>query len=179
MKIRLSASTLTFLVVAIVSGAACWWLKGADVVIEAVASCGDLILYVLPQIVAGILIGGFAQQLVSKERMAELLGGDSGLMGLVLASFAGFVTPGGPFTSFPLVYALWVAGADAGALVAYLSSWAILGLNRLLIWELPFLGVEFSLLRFVVCLPFPILAGIIARVILARTSFHLGPRPEA
>lgn len=179
MRLRLSASTLIFTGVALASGAACWWLKGGATVIAAIASSTDLIVYVLPQIVAGILIGGFAQQLVSKERMATLLGGDSGFAGLAIASFAGLITPGGPFTSFPLVYALWVAGADAGALVAYLSSWAILGLNRTLIWELPFLGVEFTLLRFVVCLPLPIIAGILARLIITKTSFHLGPRPEA
>ncbi len=179
MKLRMSTGTMIFLVVAIASGIASYWLNGADTVIEALRSCVGLILYVMPQIVAGILIGGFAQQLVSKDKMAALLGGNSGVGGLALAGLAGMLTPGGPFTSFPLVYALWVAGADAGALVAYLSSWAILGLNRLLIWELPFLGVEFTALRFVVCLPIPIVAGLLARIILARTPFDLGRRPAA
>jgi len=176
---KISTGTLVFLAIALVSGIACLWLKGWDVFLAAALSCVDLLILVGPQIVAGILIGGFAQQLVSKERMAALLGGDSGVRGLILASFAGMMTPGGPFTSFPIVYALWTAGADVGALVAYLTSWAVLGLNRLLIWDLPFLGLEFSILRTVVCLPVPILAGIIARLVLARTGFGIGERPTS
>ena len=37
------------------------------------------------------------------------------------------------------------------------------GLLRLVIWEIPFLGFDFSMLRFVICLPMGIVAGIIAR----------------
>ena len=58
---------------------------------------------------------------------------------------------------------LGAAGADRGAMIAYVSSWAILGLQRILVWDVPFMGAEFSLLRFLVCLPLPIIAGLIAR----------------
>ena len=56
-----------------------------------------------------------------------------------------------------MVYALWVAGADAGALIAFIASWSLLGFNRLIVWELPLLGVEFTAIRYVACLPLPIL----------------------
>ena len=98
----------------------------------------------------------------------------AGLRGLLLASGAGAATPGGPFTSFPLIHALRAAGAEAGTLMAFLAAWALIGLNRVIVWELPLLGGEFTALRVAACLPLPILVGLLARW-LSRWP-HLAPR---
>ena len=66
-------------------------------------------------------------------------------------------------SSASLLVLIGGVGADRGILVAYISSWAMLGLQRILVWDLPLMGVEFSVIRFLVCLPLPILAGLIAR----------------
>jgi len=95
----------------------------------------------------------------------------------MLATAAGTITPGGPFTSFPIVHALWVAGADAGALIAYLTAWALIGLNRLIVWELPVMGAEFALVRTLVCLPLPIVAGLIARALVRSPVLALRKAP--
>src|SRR5690606_20214012 len=87
---------------------------------------------------------------------------------VVLACFLGVVMPGGPFASFPLVYALGRSGAGTGALIAFLVAWATVGFQRLLIWEIPFMGAEFALLRFIVSLPLPIIAGLVASWLEAR-----------
>ena len=76
---------------------------------------------------------------------------------------AGALTPGGPSSAYPLLAVLGASGADRGAMVAYITSWAILGMQRVLIWDVPFLGAEFAILRTLVSLPLPILAGLIAR----------------
>ena len=76
-----------------------------------------------------------------------------------------------------MVYALWVAGADAGALIAFISAWSLIGFNRLIVWELPLLGGEFTALRYIVCLPLPIVAGLIARWLGRWQVFRLVP-PE-
>ena len=177
MKFRLNSGIPVYAGVAAIAGLACFWVKGGEAFREAIIAFSRLFVLIAPEILAGVLIGGFVQQLVSREKVAELLGTRSGIGGLLFAGVAGMLTPGGPFTSFPLVYALWTAGADIGALIAYLSSWSLLGLNRLIIYELPFLGPEFSILRFVVSLPLPILAGLLARAISARTGFSIGEGP--
>ena len=64
---------------------------------------------------------------------------------------------------FSLLAVLGGAGADRGALIAYITSWAMLGLQRVLVWDVPFMGAEFSLTRLLICLPLPIIAGLIAR----------------
>jgi hypothetical protein len=68
-------------------------------------------------------------------------------------------------TSFPLVTALHAAGTGRSALIAYLTSWSTLGLQRILAWELPLMGVEFAALRFVVSLPLPLVAGLVSRLL--------------
>lgn len=166
-----------FLGLAVLSGGACLALGGFGAVGAAIGEAGELFLYILPQLGAGLIIGGLVQQLVDRDRIARTLGAQSGVKGLVVASAAGMVTPGGPFTSFPLVHALWSSGADAGALIAYIVAWALIGLNRLLVWELPFMGAEFALLRFAVSLPLPILAGLAARWIVIATPLKLREAP--
>ena len=86
--------------------------------------------------------------------------------GLALATALGAATPGGPFAAFPIVYALALAGADVGAVVAYLTAWSVLGLHRLIIWELPLMGLDFVTARTLASLPLPLVSGLIARLLM-------------
>ncbi len=174
---KIDKTTIVFFLLALVSGVACVIMRGAEVVRDAVLASGSLLVFVAPQIAAGLLIGGLTQHLLSKEKAAALFGRQSGMRGLLLATFAGIVTPGGPFTSFPLVFAMWTAGADIGAVITYLTSWALLGLNRTIIWEIPFMGLHFSVLRLAVSVPLPFIAGLIGRLIAAH--IEIKPSDEA
>lgn len=174
---QLSKSDFVFLFLAIAGGIACYWQGGFALVGDGVMEAGWLLLIVMPQLAAGLLMGGLISRLVSREKVASLLGKQSGMRGLLLACAAGAITPGGPFTSFPIVHALWVAGADAGALIAYLTAWALIGLNRLIVWELPLMGAEFTLIRTLACLPLPIIAGLIARALVRSPLFALREVP--
>lgn len=164
-------TTQVFLAIASLSGLACLVLRGAGAALEALGDAATLLAVVAPQVIAGLIIGGLLQTLISRDWMERSFGRESGLRGLVLATVGGVITPTGPFAAFPLVYALWKAGADAGTLVAYLTGWAILGLHRIVVWELPFMGPEFALLRFVLCLPMPILGGWLARRLMRLPLF--------
>jgi hypothetical protein len=64
-------------------------------------------------------------------------------------------------------------GADSGPLVAYLTSWAILGAQRIFIWEIPLMGLRFASFRFGVSLFLPFLAGMTAR----RLAGRMGASP--
>lgn len=167
---RINRTELGFAVFAAVSGALCFWLGGADAIWRALGSAGRTVLMIAPMFAAGLLLAGLVHVLVPREGVARWLGAASGVRGLLIAMGVGAFTPGGPFTSFPLVVALAEAGADVGVLVAYLTSWATLGFNRILIWELPLLGADFVALRVVASLPLPLLAGLIARAIAERLA---------
>lgn len=174
---KLARTDIVFLVLAILGGIACFRQGGLPMVGAGFAEAGWLLMIVLPQLTAGLLMGGLVSRLVGRDRVAALLGQRSGMRGLILATFAGAITPGGPFTSFPIVHALWVAGADAGALIAYLTAWALIGVNRLIVWELPLMGAEFTAVRTLVCLPLPILAGLFARALVRLPLFALRKAP--
>lgn len=162
---RISRTELGFAAFAAVSGVLCLWLGGVDAIWRALGSAGQTILVILPMFAAGLLLAGLVHVLVPREGVARWLGAASGLRGLLIAMGVGAFTPGGPITSFPLVVALAEAGADIGVLVAYLTAWATLGLNRILIWELPLLNADFVAVRVAASLPLPIVAGLIARAI--------------
>ncbi|MEE8534317.1 MAG: hypothetical protein V3S95_12320, partial [Alphaproteobacteria bacterium] len=81
----------------------------------------------------------------------------------------------GPLTSFPIVVALYASGAARGTLVAYITAWAMLGVQRMLVWEIPFMGGEFALLRITCVAALPVLAGLMARYV----PVTLKPAPGA
>jgi len=170
---RLSRTDLGFVALAVGSALLCYTLDGLPAVEDALLQSATLLLAILPQLAGGLLIGGLVQQLMGKDRIAGLLGAGSGLRGLLIATVAGALTPGGPFTSFPLVYGLWMAGAEAGSLIAYIASWSLLGFARVIVWELPLMGLEFTWIRLVVSLPLPIIAGLLARRLTKMPMFRL------
>lgn len=116
----------------------------------------------LLRIAAAQLVAGLAWVLLPRDRVRQLLGSHRGRHRLLIAAAAGIVTPGGPVSAFSFLAVMAAAGADGGILVTYITSWALLGVQRIVVWDVPFMGTEFSALRFCVCLPLPLFAGWIA-----------------
>lgn len=119
---------------------------------------------ILPKVMLGCLIGALIRLLISRETIERFIGEGSGLMGLALAGLIGMLFPAGPFTIFPLAVVLMASGADRGAAIAFISAWLLVGVNRAIIWEMPFFGTDFVLFRFLISLPMPILLGLSARL---------------
>jgi uncharacterized membrane protein YraQ (UPF0718 family) len=166
-------TTIVFLVLALISATALATLRAPSAAVDAIGAALTLFLKIAPLIVIGLFLGGLVKAMTRPEQIAPWLGAQSGWFGLVLASLLGAVTPGGPFAAFPIVYALFAAGADIGAVVAFLTGWSLLALHRVVIWELPLVGAEFVGLRLLVSLPLPILAGLLARrLVLSVPAFQ-------
>ena len=163
------ASFWGFMLIAVFAGAACYYLKGPEAVANALGKDGNLLLGLMPRVVVAISIAALVWYLLPRDKISALVGKESGLKGLVIATVAGTVTPGGPSSAYALLGVLGLSGADRGAMVAYITAWAMLGLQRILVWDLPFMGTEFALFRILVSIPLPIIAGLIAR----RLPFEL------
>lgn len=146
-------------------GALVWLLRGQDEFRHAVDETVQLALYIVPRVGGALLMAAFLQILVPREIVARLIGERAGLSGILVATVAGALTPGGPLTSFPIVVALYAAGAGKGALVAYITSWAMLGMQRVLVWEYPLLGADFTLLRLAASAALPVIAGAAAHIL--------------
>ena len=95
--------------------------------------------------------------------MARWVGSESGFLGLVVAFVGALMLPGSPLTIFPVASAFMMIGADVGAVVVYITAWSLIGYQRALVWEFPFLGPDFVIWRIILSLPLPFVAGILAR----------------
>lgn len=144
-------------------GGLCYLWKGEAAFVRAFWADIAIVETMAPRFLLGLLLVGFLTVLIPKDAVAGALGAGSGFKGLLIAAGAGAVLPGGPWVIMPLVLAIARAGADAGACVAFVVAWGVLGLNRLLVWEAPFLGFEVASLRWLAAVPLPILAGLAIR----------------
>jgi uncharacterized membrane protein YraQ (UPF0718 family) len=158
------------------SGIACYVLRGPDAFFATFRTDLEMVVLITPRLGAALLLAAAIQVLLPREKVARWLGDRAGLRGILLATGAGMVTPGGPMTSFPVVNALHEAGTGRGALVAYLTSWSTQGFQRILMWELPLMGIEFATFRFLVSLPLPIVAGLVSRYVPIDTEPRANPR---
>lgn len=164
-RVRIDRITRFFAALALASAAGVWALHGGEALLGTLAGAGGLLLRIAPLIIAALFIGGYVQALLPRDLVARWLGENSGAGGYLLAMVAGMLTPAGPYGAFPLVLALRRGGAPYDVCVVYLTAWATLGIHRVVIWELPFLGADFVALRAAVSLPLPIAAGLLARAV--------------
>ena len=168
-------STAFIAVVVVTAAVVVYTRDGQARFLEILTSDVLLFLDILPKVLAACLIATFVTVLMPREAVVRWVGGESGFLGLIIATLAGIVVPGGPITVFPIAAAFIAIGADIGATIAFVTSWTLLGYGRALVWELPFFGPEFVIWRSLLALPLPLVAGLLARFI-ARM---IPPRPGA
>lgn len=126
-----------------------------------------LLIKIFPVLILAFGISGLAQAIVPKEIVARWLGRESGWRGIWLGCLVGAITPGGPYTSFPVVAALYQAGAGLGTLVAYVTAWSLWAVARLPI-EAALISPKFMLFRLLSSLFFPPVAGGIAHLFFSK-----------
>jgi uncharacterized membrane protein YraQ (UPF0718 family) len=126
---------------------------------------GRMLLDIGPRLVAALIMTGMLQLLIAPEWIQHWLGGGSTHRAIFSGFVAGILTPGGPMVSFPIMTVFYKGGASLSALVAYMTSWSLFGFQRMLAWELPFMGTRFLLARVLPTLVFPIVAGYLVRFI--------------
>ncbi len=125
---------------------------------------------------AVLMLAAIIEVMLPKGLVERWLGVGSGFKGIMVATFAGAFTPGGPFVSFPLVLALYRAGAAWAPLVTYITAWSILSVARTLVFEIPLVGVELPMVRYLSCIVLPPIAGLTAQYI---ARFYRPPAQEA
>jgi len=109
-------------------------------------------------IVLAFVIVGFVNVLSPQKLVQEWIGPASGLQGILLAEVVGMLLPGGPYVVFPLIAILSEAGAGIAPVITLITSWSTQSLLTLS-FELPLMGWRFMLIRWVLGLGIPLLAG--------------------
>lgn len=176
-KRSLDLPLIIFVALSAGTGVACYIELGAGAFLDSLRGDIGLLAFVAPKLGAAMLVAAFVQILLPPKVFAKLMGPASGVRGMAIASAAGTFTPGGPMTSFPLVTVLRDSGTGRGSLVSYVTAWSTNGLQRVFVWEVPLMGVEFALLRFLVSMPLGIIAGLMVRIFAEETGVGADKEP--
>ena len=163
----MKAAFFMMLVLSIILGGIAYH-KSPQLPIQALKSGGGLLLRLIPLLVLAFFVAGLVEVLLPKELLLRWVGAESGFKGILIGTFLGAITPGGPFVQFPIVAAMFKAGAHIGPLIAYLSAWALLGINRVIAYEIPLLGFQITFTRLLCSFIFPIIIGYMAKLVYAR-----------
>lgn len=119
----------------------------------------------VPRMIAALVAAGFIAATIPNEFISHYLGPEFGFYGILVGTLAGLIVPSGPVISFSIAAVFAKSGASVPALVAFITSWSVFAAHRILIYEVPMLGMDFLRLRIVSACILPILAGAIAMLI--------------
>jgi len=159
----LELSNVVLLVLAVAATGIAYW-KDPSLPVLGAKTGFKLIWFILPRLIPALILAGMLQVLIPQETVARYFGQKSGMSAIILASVAGLLTPGGPMVSVPLLVVLANSGMALGPLVAYMTSWSLFGIQRIIAWEAPLMGWHFVMVRAVSSLAFPILAGYLVKL---------------
>ncbi|MBI4627377.1 MAG: permease [Candidatus Rokubacteria bacterium] len=140
------------------------WVKDPGLPWLGAKSGFSMLWFILPRLIPALVLAGLVQVLVPQEVVSRHFGREGGLRAILIATLAGVLTPGGPMVSVPFMVALAHSGAAMAPLVAYMTSWSLFGMQRIIAWEAPLMGWHFVLVRVVPSLAFPVLAGWLVHV---------------
>lgn len=147
------------------------WLKGENLHILGFKAGMELLLKVIPRVFFAFIVAGMIQVLLPRAFILKWVGSGSGMKGILVGTIAGALTPGGPFTHFPIIASFYKAGADIAPMVAYLTAWSVLGVHRIIIWEIPLLGNRVTFIRILASIFFPPISGLLAKLISSRIGY--------
>ncbi|MFC1980057.1 permease [Chloroflexota bacterium] len=145
--------------------------RGGGEHIIGLKSAGVLLIQVTPLLILAFIVAGMVQTLVSEEMISRWIGAESGLRGILIGTVLGALAPGGPFISLPIAAGFLRMGASIGTLVAFMTGWSLLGVNRIPM-EIGILGWKFTLIRLVCTFFFPPIAGLIANKFFSGVSLN-------
>jgi len=127
----------------------------------------DQLANLAPRLPFALVTAECLGRLLPTALVSTWLGSGSGVSGVLIAAVVGAVLPGGPMLAFPIAIALLRAGAGPEALVALITAWALIAVNRTILFEIPLLGGRFTGWRLALSTPLPIIAGGLSGLLLA------------
>lgn len=131
---------------------------GITLVGEAFLIAGRTLFSIIPILIVAFLLAGLISTLISKDMASKWLGKEAGWKGPFFGAMMGAIVPGGPFFFYPLMATLLTSGANLGTMISFVASKSLWNIARVPI-EVAFVGIELTLIRFLVTFWIPIIAG--------------------
>ncbi|MEX0603549.1 MAG: hypothetical protein WD623_07600 [Marinobacter sp.] len=114
----------------------------------------------VPRMFCALVAAGFVAKLIPTEFISRFLGDEAGITAIFIGTVTGLAIPSGPVVAFSIAATFAKAGAADSALIAFITAWTIFAFHRVIIYEIPLLGVSFLRLRLSSVFLLPILAGL-------------------
>jgi len=134
------------------------WRRGRKTFRQGGASTWESISQNAAVLILAFILVGYVAVLSPTELVKTWIGPASGWKGIVIAELVGLFLPGGPYVVFPLIAVLYQSGASLPAVITLVTSWSTAALLTVS-FELPFMGLRFTLIRWGLGLLIPLIAG--------------------
>lgn len=118
-----------------------------------------------------ILIG-LADVWISKEKVEKHIGENAGIKGTIYVILLSMLQAGPLYGAFPVTYLLWKKGASIRNIFIYLGAFSTVKIPMLM-FEVGFLGLKFSLIRTVITLPVIIFIAVLMEKYLKNKDFRV------
>lgn len=128
----------------------------------------DMIIF-LPFI---FILIGLIDVWIPKERIENHIGNGSGLKGSILIILFAMLQAGPLYAAFPVTYILWKKGCSIRNIFIYLGAFSTIKLP-MLVFEVSFLGLNFSLIRSIVTFPIFIFIAWLMELYLKDKNFEI------
>ena len=138
---------------------------GAPLVGEALLVAATTFISIIPILIVAFLLAGLISTLISKDMASKWLGKEAGWKGPFYGALMGAVVPGGPFFFYPLMATLLNSGANLCTMLSFVASKSLWNIARIPI-EIAFVGIELTLIRFLVTFGIPVLVGTAVNIFL-------------
>jgi uncharacterized membrane protein YraQ (UPF0718 family) len=138
--------------------------QGRDLPLTGLQVAGHTLWRNLPLLLLGFAIAGLAQVVIPRDLISRWLGAQAGFKGVLIGCVVGGLVPGAPYATFPLVAALYQAGASLGAVVGFVSAWALWSVTRLPV-EMALIAPKPALVRYAITFIVPPIAGLVAEAV--------------
>jgi uncharacterized membrane protein YraQ (UPF0718 family) len=143
--------------------AVAYW-RGRDLPLAGLKAAATTLWRNLAILLLGFALAGLAQVLIPRDSVSRWLGTEAGFRGVLVGCAVGGVFPGSPYAAFPMVAVLYKSGASLGAVVGFVCAWSLWSVSRLPV-EIALIGAKPALVRYVLTLVVPPLAGLAAEAV--------------
>jgi hypothetical protein len=113
----------------------------------------------IPRVLIGVVGSGYVAAVMPQDLIAQWIGPSSGFFGVLIATMAGAITPGGAVVGFSVGAAALKSGAGAPQVIAYTTAWSLYTIQRLINWEIHMMAPRVVWLRAAISIPLPFLAA--------------------
>ncbi len=156
--------TVVFINAAAAVGLLVSFLKNRQKTVKALTIARKGLLKMVPSLVVLLILVGLLMGFFKPETIAKLLGNQSGIFGIVLASVAGALLMIPSLIAFPLTASLVHSGASIAVAAAFITTLTMIGFVTLPV-EIKALGKKLTLMRngisFIIAVGIALLMGVL------------------